>query len=142
MSEADDFLAHYGVAGMKWGKHNAQTSDGGGSGAPSRRDLKALDKESRKKDVEKHNAIIDKAREDYNNNARKNYLDAKAQYKVDKVTIGKREATKAFNAVKEKNMEDYYVGQQAKSGKETVGVVMATVGLVALSAVMSAAANR
>jgi hypothetical protein len=141
MSEADDFLAHYGVAGMKWGKHKAQTS-GSDSSGPSRRDLKTLDKESRKKDVAARDAQIDKAREEYGANARKNYLDAKAQYKVDKVTIGKREAKKAFEAVKNKNVEDYYVGQQAKSGKETVGLVMATVGLVALSAVMNAAANQ
>lgn len=37
MSETtDDFLQHYGVRGMKWGKRNGSRSSGGGSGKKSK----------------------------------------------------------------------------------------------------------
>lgn len=149
MTATDDFLAHHGVVGMKWGKHKAQSDSGGSSSGgasdktgPTRRDLKALDKASKKADIAERNAQIDKARSDYNTNARKNYLDAKAQYKIDKQTIGKREAAKAFNKVKDKNMEDYYVAQQAKSGKEATVAIVATVGAIVLSAALKSASSH
>lgn len=142
---AEEFLAHHGVVGMKWGKHKAKSDDGGGSSsggsekaAPARRELKALDKASKKADIAKRDAEIDKARTNYDQNARKNYLDAKAQYKIDKVTIGKREAAKAFNKVKDQNLADYNTGQLAKSGKETTAALLITVGAIALGGVAGA----
>lgn len=142
---AEDFLAHFGVKGMKWGKHTSSSSSSGGdssggSTAPTKKDLKALDKASKAADIAKRDAEIDKARSDYNTSARKNYLDAKAQYKIDKVTIGKREAAKAFNAVKDKNIRDAEVANMAKSGKETTALVLTAVGGIVLSAAIRAAA--
>lgn len=121
-TETDDFLEHYGVMGMRWGKH---------SGGKSTSELKSLDKAAKKKDNAKRNAQIDGARARYKASARSNYKAAKAQYKVDKYNIGKHEAKKAFQKVKDKNIRDADLANQTKSGKETV---VAMVALGALSA--------
>lgn len=134
-----EILAHHGVLGMKWGRRKA--TDGGGSSGPSRQKLKQLDKASKAKDNAKRDKTIDKAREDYASNSRANYLKAKAQYKVDKQTIGKHAAAKKFNAVKQKNIDDYAVAQQAKSGHETTVAVLSVVGTVAVAVVLSALSN-
>lgn len=138
---ADDILAHYGVVGMRWGHHNKASSDSGGGGTKSRAELKALNKQSKLNDRAERDIKIEEARQRYDTSARKNYLDAKAQYKIDKGTIGKREAAKKFNEVKQKNMDDYEVARQAKSGKETTKAVVAAVGLVALSVVLQGASR-
>lgn len=122
-TQTDDFLIHYGVMGMRWGKH---------SGGKSTAELKGLDKAAKKADNIKRNAQIDAARARYKTSAAKNYKAAKAKYKEDKYNIGKYEAKKAFQKVKDKNIKDADLANQAKSGKETV------VALVALGA-MSAA---
>jgi len=145
-ANVDDFLAHHGVLGMKWGHHKAQTSGGsGGSSAPakkSRAELRALDKASVKNDKAARNAEIDAARQRYDTSARSNYLKAKAQYKVDRHQIGKREALKAFNKVKDQNMADYEKASELKSGKETVVAVLATIGVTAASVALQAAIKR
>jgi hypothetical protein len=138
-----DSLAHFGVKGMKWGHHQAQpTSGGSGSGGPApltRKQNRELNKASRKQDNADRNAAIDKARERFSSGqARQDYLNAKAQYKVDKKTIGTREARKKFNVVKEKNMTDGEIAQQAKSGKETATAVLAVVGAIAVSSIIRA----
>jgi hypothetical protein len=144
VEQTDEFLAHFGVVGMKWGKHKAKSDSGGSSSGgaaeksgPTRRDLKTLDKASKKADQQAHNAKIDKARAEYDANARKNYLDAKAQYKIDKATIGKREATKAFNKVKDKNLADAEIANQAKYGKERTTALLVSAGSVVLSGVLA-----
>lgn len=130
-----DELAHFGVKGMKWGHHKAQPTGGGGEAPKSGRQL---NKEFRKEQNAKRNSEIDAARERYNASARTNYLTAKAQYKADKKTIGSAAARAKFNEVKRKNMEDYAVANQAKSGKETTVAVLGIVGAVALSALLTA----
>lgn len=135
-----DELAHFGIKGMKWGHHKAQPT--GGGGATSKPSNRQLNKEFRKKENEKRNSEIDAARANYNQNARKNYLDAKAQYKADKKTIGSAAARAKFNQVKQKNIDDYEVASQAKSGKETTVAVLSVVGAVAISALLGAASHR
>lgn len=136
---AEQELKHYGVPGMRWGKRKGPTSssDAPGNSGPNRRDLKALDKQTKARQKAERNEVIDKARAEYNDNARKNYLDAKAQYKTDKAIIGKRAAKEAFDKVKMKNMLDAEVASQAKSGKETVNALLisAALGAVAYTAV-------
>jgi hypothetical protein len=142
---ADDILAHFGVVGMKWGKHKSSTvgeTKTSGVAAPSREEIKAKNKASKAADVAKRNTEIDAARERYNGSARKNYLDAKAQYKVDKVLIGKREAAKAFNKVKDQNASDYAVAQLAKSGKETTRAILLTAGAIVLGGAVQALAHQ
>jgi hypothetical protein len=118
--QIDDFLEHSGVKGMKWGER------------------RAVNKASKAADNEKRNTAIDAARKEYSTNARKNYLDAKATYKTDKNVIGKHAAKKAFDAVKQKNIDDASVAQQLKSGKETRKAVMQVAGAMVVVGALSA----
>lgn len=128
--EVDEFLAHFGVKGMKWGKRNSSSSSEGGTS--SRSELRSLNKASKAKDRADRDKGIDEARARYESGARDKYKAAKAQYQIDKATIGKREAAKAFNKVKDENLADYNAANQAKSGKETTMLVLSTVGAVVL----------
>lgn len=141
-----DELVHFGVKGMHWGHRKApETSGGGGGGGPApmtRKQNRQLNKEFKAKENAKRDSEIDAARDRYNTNARANYLAAKAQYKVDKKTIGTAAAKAKFNEVKNQNLEDHAIAQQAKSGRETTVAVLATVGAVALYALGTAAQAR
>lgn len=144
MSETE--LAHFGVKGMHWGQRKAESSGGSGGGGSAggvktRKELKGLDKASRKADNEKRNSEIDTARQNIKSGAnRTKYLDAKAKYKADRLVVGKREAKKAFNQVKNENIADAQKAQEYKSGKETVGAILGTVAVgVAYAALKGAA---
>lgn len=129
-------LAHFGVKGMRWGQRMAERRT-------QRRTLRALDKKNRKADNVTRNAEIDAARSRYNKNARKDYKAAKAQYKTERKVIGKYAARKKFEAVKQKNMSDYEIANQVKSGAETVGAIIGTVGVITVAALLnSSSANR
>lgn len=130
-------LLHYGIKGMKWGVRKERDANGETSRQRNRR----LNKEFTKSEKAKRDAEIDAARERYSQNARKNYLDAKAQYKLDKKTMGTRAARAKFDKVKQKNIDDYELATQAKSGRETTVAVLSTVGTVALVGLLQAAAS-
>lgn len=123
--EAAAFLAHYGVVGMRWGKRKAAGST---SATPTRKQLRGMDKASKKADKAAHNAEIDAARERYKTSSKKNYKEAKAQYNIDKKLIGKNEARKALDKVKDQNIKDYATAGQLKYGKETAVKALADVG--------------
>lgn len=133
-----DELTHFGVKGMRWGHHKAQTA----GGETDRQKLKRLDKESRAKDNAARDAEIEAARQRYGTTSRDNYLKAKAQYKIDKKTIGKREALKKFQKVQNQNIDDFELATQAKSGKETTKAILVTVGSVLVAGLLGAATHR
>lgn len=123
----DEFLEHHGVKGMKWGVRRAHAKE-----------MRSLNKASRKKDREENNSKIDAARERIRSGqAKSDYKAAKAQYKADKHVIGSREAKKALNKVKEKNYEDYQKSSELKSGKEKAGYALAAAGLITVSVLMN-----
>lgn len=131
--ELTEELAHFGIKGMRWGRHKTETP----GAETNRQKLKRLDKESRARDSKARDAEIDAARKRYNTSARSNYLKAKAQYKIDKNTIGKREARKKFDAVKMQNVADFELARQAKSGRETTVAVLNVVGKVLVKSVLA-----
>lgn len=130
-------LAHFGVKGMKWGVIREKLAES----SAARQQNRKLNKEFRKAETKKRDDEIDAARERYAESARKNYLDAKAQYKVDKKTIGTAAARAKFDKVKQKNIDDAETANMAKSGKETAIAVLATFGTFALYA-LAANARR
>lgn len=114
------FLKHYGTKGMRWGQ---------------RKQNRAMNKASRSKDKAKLDKKIDKARGTLaSGKAKADYKSAKAQYKLDKQTMGSREARKILNKTKYKNMELQQTAQLAKSGREKTLAILATAGLVAITA--------
>lgn len=101
--EVDDFLAHYGVPGMKWGKRRAV--------------VKTLNS----KDAKTRGKEIDKARSDlYSGRANAKFKAAKSQYKIDKKVKGKDKAKAALQKAREEKITTIIKSSQSKSGKETV----------------------
>lgn len=123
-------LAHYGVKGMKWGQRMAARRE-------KRKALRALDRQNRKADNKARNAEIDAARMRYHTTARKDLKKAQQTYKAEKGTIGKYAARKNRAAVRERVAQDYEMASQIKSGAETVGAILGTVGTVAVYALLS-----
>ncbi len=133
--EVDAFLEHFGVRGMKWGHRKN----------PHRAEMRKLNKESRARDKVENRALRDKhqrrvelARQRVSSGKLKTDLKkAKAQYKVDKNVIGRREARKALNKVKNKNFMEVQKSREAKNGKEAAGMILLGVGGLALQAALN-----
>jgi len=85
--------------------------------------------------------VIDEARARYAASSRSNYLKAKAQYKIDKKTIGTHAAKQKFNEVKLGNQIDYAIATQVKSGRERTKTILLTAGLITVAAVLGGAAG-
>jgi hypothetical protein len=132
----DEFLEHHGVKGQKWGVRRAEKK-------AARQQNRMLNKASREKDIAQRNAEIDAARARFKSGqARADFLNAKAQFHQDKVTMGSREARRILNETKMKNIQDGQVAQQAKSGKETAAVVLLSLGAIAIGALATSGASR
>lgn len=126
-TETDDFLAHYGVKGMKWGKRKS------GSEGPSRKELRTMDKAERAKDraeAEKRSQDNDKRIQD----AREQVLpkakavkQARDQYKLEKRQIGKVAAKKPYLKAQDEFLNTLDVAKQ-KTRKEATQALLLQVG--------------
>lgn len=104
----DDFLAHYGVRGMKWGQRKAHAKN-----------MRALDKAARKEDKAKRADEIEGARNRTNSGQNQAAVKAaKAEYKANKNVVGKVAAKRALNEARDKRFEDYNKSKEYKNGKE------------------------
>ena len=132
VTNTDDFLEHYGVMGMRWGKS---------ARGKSTSELRALDKAGKKQDNSAMDNAIDAARHRLKTSSKADLKAAKAQYKADKYEIGQYQAKKALTKVKNLNAHDKQLAQRAKSGKEKVIATIATVGAVGVMAALQYASS-
>ena len=127
--ETEDFIAHFGVKGMKWGvtkgdSGSSSSSSSSGGSVKTRKELRGLDKASRKNDKVARNASIDAARDRVKNTASGELKAAKAAYKAERMVIGKREARKALNKVRDDQLKDYKLANETKHGREFVTTLL------------------
>ncbi|UYL88206.1 hypothetical protein SEA_LILHUDDY_11 [Arthrobacter phage LilHuddy] len=148
-TEVDNYLEHYGVKGMRWGKRQSSSDSSSSSSGKSRSELRALNKAARAKGREERKAAAQKERDDYDNkiesarnrvddDARK-YNEAKQQYKTDKKTIGKVAAKQILKKHEDQFIDSWNTATLATT-KEAQAQMIAGVGLLALSAAVSGAA--
>jgi len=131
-SSPEDLLAHYGVRGMKWGERKS-----------NRKQMRALNKASRKSDREERNRQIDAARGRlHSGELSRDYTVAKTEYKVQRHVVGRREAGKVLRDKQEKLDAEYNMSKQAKHGAETTAAVLGTVGGVVLGTAAAAILTR
>lgn len=117
--DVDNFLAHYGVKGMKWGERRAHTKN-----------MRGLDKAERKKNREQHTDEVDGARARIKSGeAKQTYKAAKVQYKKDREVIGKVAARKALVKAQDQLFEDQVKSQEFRNGKELAISVLVAGGL-------------
>lgn len=147
----DEYLAHFGVKGMKWGKHT-KSAPSSSSSAPkkTRSELRSLNKAARAENKVAAKADRQKAKDEYDNEintARNNldkhaekYNDAKKQYKADKAVMGKVAAKKILKEHEEKFINTWNTAT-LQTTKEAHASMIAGVGLLAVSAVIPVAAG-
>lgn len=138
-TEVDNYLEHYGVKGMRWGKRSGSSSSGGG-GEPkkSRKEVRAQIKSERKAVQE----VFKKQWDDDVIDARKR-LDkedeklsaARKQYKIDKKVIGKAAAKKVLNEHKDRFTTTFNTATLS-THKEAQRQMIAGVGLMALGGIV------
>lgn len=127
-------LEHHGVKGQRWGVRNRQLN------RASRQKDRATRRRSAAASDRIRNKQIDEARARVRSGVTKSeFKDAKKQFRVDKKTIGTREARKKLNVARLKKQTDLEKANQIKSGAETAGVIIGAVGGVALSAALAGA---
>lgn len=143
-TEVDNYLEHYGVKGMKWGKRRGSSeSDTSSGGKKSRKELRSLDRTARKE-------AKAKARKEWDDdiNTARNELDGKAQklneaqkeYKQNKAVIGKVAAKHILRDVEDDFISTWNTAS-LQTTKEAQASLIAGVGLLALSAIVPVAAS-
>lgn len=143
-TEVDNYLEHYGVKGMRWGKRSSSSSSSDSKSGKSRKELRALDRANRKSERaaarKEWDDNIENARNRVDDDARK-YNEAKKQYKTDKKEIGKVAAKKIL-----KEHEDQFVNSwntaTLSTTKEAHAQLFATAGAMLLSAAIVGASTR
>lgn len=138
-TEVDNYLEHYGVKGMRWGKRSGSSSSGeGGEPKKSRKEVRAQIKSERKAVRE----VLKKQWDDDVLGARERLgkegeqlSEARKQYKIDKKVVGKAAAKKVLNEHKDKFTTTFNTATLS-THKEAQQQMIATVGLMALGGIV------
>lgn len=143
----DNYLEHYGVKGMRWGKRSSSSSDSGSSDAPkSRKELRALDRAHRKAEKAKARKEwdddIETARDELDGKAKK-LNEASKQYKIDKQTMG-RAAAKDILRDHEEDFIETWNKASLSTTKEANRQLIVAAGTAVLTAALlgASSANR
>jgi hypothetical protein len=150
-TEVDNYLEHYGVKGMRWGKRSASDDSSSSSGSrPSRQELRELNKKAKIDNKVEKKAAKEKFNKEWDDEvlgARdrlgkegENLSAARKQYKADKKVIGRAAAKKVFKEHENKFIETYNIAS-LETTKESQQRMVATVGLLALSAIAGGVAE-
>lgn len=141
-TEVDNYLEHYGVKGMRWGKRSSSSSSSDSKPGKSRKELRSLDRANRK-------AAKQKRKDDWDNeiNTARNDLEGKAEkldkaqkeYKTNKAIMGKVAAKKILREHEDDFINTLNVAS-LNTTKEAQVSLIAGVGLLALSAIVPVAA--
>lgn len=131
--DVEDFLEHFGVKGMQWGVRKER-----------RQRNRELNRASRARDIEKRDKEITKARKRLADSAYANRSgrEAREEFRANRLALGSREARRIRREQAETYYRDYDTATQTLSGRETTTAVIAGVGAVAVSMLMSSAAQR
>jgi len=137
----EDALEHHGVKGQRWGQHIK--GHPGQSQHQLNKQSRQADRQARKTANANYNTernkTIDQARLRVSTGqTRASYKEAKAQYKIDKQKLGRREAKKKLHVAKIARNTDHQNAQLTKSGAETTGKLIGALGGVAISTLVQA----
>jgi hypothetical protein len=148
-AEVENYLEHFGVKGMKWGRRKGGDSSGssssssGSSAQPTRKEARAKIKSERKAVQE----AFKKQWDDDVLNARnrlgkegEKLSEARKQYKIDKKVIGKSAAKKVLKEHKDTFTTTFNTAT-LQTHKEAQQQMIATVGLMTLAAVGAGASS-
>lgn len=136
-TEVDNYLEHFGVKGMKWGKRRSASSSSSSSDAPkkTRKELRVLNKAEKVKTAKEHDAKVMNARDNFNKDAQ-SYVDAKKKYDSDRKVIGKEAAEKALIDAHGKYVDSFNTATMATT-KEKHKQMILSAGLVTMAVVLA-----
>lgn len=130
-SEIDAWFEHHGVKGQQWGVRHKRNRE---LNKASRQKDRAEIRTERAKAAATQARQVDRARGQVaSGKVKRDFQQAKADFKVNKREIGSREARKILNEHRAKKMEIIAKAQEARDGKEEVQARLIKVGAELIS---------